>query len=363
MIYYILVAVILLLPLLTNNLKIGKYLYFAVVTALLIFFAGFRHYTVGTDTARYVKYMFVGGTPVWEYTLEELLEKREWLFLLYRSIVKQFTDNYTWFLFPVAAFYGITVSRFVFKHSEYPALSFLIFLAMSYYAFSLTGMRQTICYTFIIWALDALVERRKLLCLLFILISSGFHITGLLFLVIFVVDLVPFNLLYLLGTGIASIFTYMFAPLFIGNVSDFLWGDDRYAEVEYAGGESMLLVIVAVAIASVFLHPDLFKHAQLEIRPDGRKQRSELQVDQLFVKMLLFSIPIQAMVLYQANIFRVAMMFHFPMMAIIPSVIKRQNDDYISLLGRLIVSAVLFLELFVFTFNAAGVMPYAFYWQ
>ncbi len=363
MIYYILVPVILLLPMLTNNLKIGKKLYFTVVTALLILFAGLRHYNVGTDTLRYVNYMFVDGTPVWELTREELLEKREWLFLLYRSIVKQFTDNYTWLLLPVAVFYSITVSRFVYKHSAYPALSFLIFLAMSYYAFSLTGMRQTICYTFILWALDALVERRRLLCVLFILIGSGFHITGLLFFVIFIVDLIPFNLLYVFGTAIASVFTYMFAPLFIGNVSDFLWGDDRYTAVEYAGGESMLLVIIAVTVASVFLHPDLFKQTQLEIRPDGRKQRSELQVDQLFVKMLLFSIPIQAMVLYQANIFRVAMMFHFPMMAIIPSVIKKQNDGYISLLGRLIVVATLLIELFIFTFNAAGVMPYSFYWQ
>ncbi|MBE6766320.1 MAG: hypothetical protein E7550_01890, partial [Ruminococcaceae bacterium] len=54
MVYLVLVPAILFLPMVTDRIKNGKKVYFAIVTLLLIFFAGFRDLSVGTDTKSYV---------------------------------------------------------------------------------------------------------------------------------------------------------------------------------------------------------------------------------------------------------------------------------------------------------------------
>ncbi len=361
MVYLLLVSAILFSPIITDRIKNGKKIYFTAVSLLLILFAGFRDLSVGTDTKSYVNGFLTGSTFSEINWGDFIREESEFLYYLYRSLIRQFTDNYIWFLLPISVFYIVVVSRFIYKYSEYPSISFLAFLSMSYYAFSMAGIRQTIGYAFLILATEALINRKRLLCCLYILIAGGFHVTSLLYFVVLLIDIVPFGLIFLGFIGIASAVCYLNAMSFANFFIEVFEKSEAYKKVEY-GGNVVLMVVILVCISALLLHPDIFKKARPEINAKGKKVMSELQKDQFFMKMVLFSIPLLIMVLFQANIFRIASMFHFYMIILIPAVIKKQTDPYIQAVGKLIVYIALFAELFIFTYNAAEIFPYGFAW-
>ncbi len=358
MVYLLLVSAILFLPIVTEKIQHGKKIYFISVTLLLIFFAGFRDLSVGTDTKSYVT-GFLNGVKISEITWGEFIKNDEFLYYAYRSLIRQFTRNYTWLLLPISVFYVTVVSRFIYKFSAYPSISFLAFLSMSYYAFSMAGLRQTIGYAFLILATEALINRKRLLCCLYIVIAGGFHVTSFLYFVVLLIDIVPFGLIFIGFIGIASAVCYVYAMPFSHFFIEFFEKSEAYKKTEY-GGNVVLMVVILVCIAAMLLHPDIFKKAQPEINSKGKKVMSDLQRDRFFMKMVLFSIPILIMVMFQANIFRIAAMFHFYMLILIPTVIKKQTDPYIQALGKLIVYLALLAELFIFTYNAAEIFPYSF---
>ncbi len=361
MIYLLLVSAILFLPMVTEKIQNGKKVYFFAISALLIFFAGFRDMTVGTDTKSYVN-GFLTCLPFSEVNWVEFArEEPEFLYFAYRSLVRQFTDNYIWFLLPISVFYITVVARFIYKYSEYPSISFLVFLSMSYYAFSMAGIRQTIGYAFLLLATEALINRKRLLCCLFILIGGGFHVTSLLYFVILLIDIVPLGFIFVAVIGIASIVCYLNAMSFAQFFVEMFDKSESYLKQEF-GGNIVLGVVVMVCIAAILLHPDLFKKSSPDINAKGKKIMSDLQREQFFMKLVLFSIPILIMVIFQASIFRIAAMFHLYMMFLIPAVLKRQKDPYIQVLGKLVVYLALITELFIFTYNAAEIFPFNFAW-
>ncbi len=358
MIYYILVPTILFMPLLTTKLKFGKNLYFFVVTSLLVYFAGFRHWSVGVDTNSYVN-TFLNSDTIDSLSLGNLLTQPEYLHVIYRTVIRHFTNNYLWYLLPVSIFYICVTSRFIYKHSPYPSISFLAFLSMSYYAFSMTGIRQTICYGFLVLAADAFLSRKRILSLVFIFLAAGFHTTGWLFLSIFLIEVIPFGFTFIGFSFLLCAIAYLRASVFIQLFLNLLDKSEGYLDYE-AGSPVILMVIIFVSIAAILFHPKLFEKTKLETNPQGKLAKTDAHIDQFFVKLLLLSIPILVVSLFQANIFRIAAMFHFYMIVLIPRVLKSQQDAYVQVLGKIIVYAMLLTELFIFTFNAAGVFPYRF---
>ena len=114
-----------------------------------------------------------------------------------------------------------------------------------------------------------------------------------------------------------------------------------------------------VSVATLLLYRPLWKYR------DSRKAAPlpEMEGDLLFTKMLLFSVPFQLMAVYQANAFRIAMLFHFPMIVLLPNVIAAQEDFRSRVFAKLFVVFCLLYQLFFITYFTAGVLPYSFFWQ
>ena len=92
---------------------------------------------------------------------------------------------------------------------------------------------------------------------------------------------------------------------------------------------------------------------------DGR----DALCDSFFCKMLLASVPFQIMAVYQASAFRVAMLFHFAIVALVPNVISAQSDVRIRILGAIAVTAFVLYQLFAVTAGVGNILPYTFFWQ
>lgn len=363
MIFIVLVFLILLLPLLTNKLKNRKKTYIIFVSIAFVLIAGLRSYMVGTDTLGYVN-SFLLSKNISFPVLRDVFIKREVLFIIYQSLIRTITDNYSVYLIPIAIFYICAVSYFIYKYTESPAISYIIFMSMGFFSFSMAGLRQTIAYSILIIATHCLINKKYTKSVLLILLASLFHITSLFYFVVYIIYALPLNAWYLSLIGVATVFAYLRGDTLLLSVVTTVWGNQRsFSDVEY-GGISTLILLVVVSTATLLFYPELLQRRKILSQPSiFNGYTKELSVNILFTKLLLFAIPLQLMAIYQAAIFRIATMFHFYMVCIIPNVINKQQNPKSILISKIIVVFLLLLQLFVYTYHAADIIPYTFFWQ
>lgn len=114
-------------------------------------------------------------------TLGALLESGELhilrnpAFRLYESLVKTFTDNcFLFFLFP-AFFVQYSYLRFIRKHSPSFLLGVGLYLFLGTYVFSIAAMKQVLAMGILLYAVDALIERRLGRFYLLVVVAFLFH--------------------------------------------------------------------------------------------------------------------------------------------------------------------------------------------
>ena len=375
MIFVILILYILLVNYLCRCIAPHKKLLYCILVACaFILISGLRSKFIGVDTISYVKTFLKSSPFTWAQFLNTI-KKPEFLFYTYRMLVRTVTEHYTLFLFPIAVWYVSCVTFFIYKYSSYPMISYLLFLSMGYFFLSMAGLRQIIGMAFLLLALDKLIQKKHLLCLLLIVIASCFQITSLAFLVIYLINLLPLNKWYLIGIGALTGASYILGAGALLQVVNMVWGNTRgYVKIEY-GGISTYILLILISICVLVFYPHILspKRSDLLLVPGGyikhcREKKPILELkgfitDQLFFKMLLFSIPIQLLAIYQANVFRIAMMYHIAVLALIPNTISRQKDRATIILTMIVITVLLMIQFFVFTYGAKTINPFHFFWE
>lgn len=358
MVFIILALLILGFSFISTENKTTKTRYCVTIGIALIIVSGLRSYMIGTDTPGYVK-SFQNTLPLtWDLFVDSLSEM-EFLYYAYKGIVRIFTDNYTWFLLPIAIFYIISVVKFIKKYSSFPEISFLMFMSMGYFSFSMAGLRQTVAMGILLFATDKMLDKKYVNAALLILLASCFHISTLIYFVALVLCFLPLNKWFIGLVVVATAIFYFGGNRVTTIIVDLIWGEKRgYRELEF-GGTSTLYLLIIVVVATMIFYPNILKYSKTKkIHRDNA-----LEIDTLFTKMLLFSIPFQVMAIYQASAFRVAMMFHFPLIVLLPNVINKQKDGGSVLIAKIIVIVCLLYQLFAIAYWSGDINPFTFFWQ
>lgn len=105
-------------------------------------------------------------------------------FRLYESLVRSCTDNHTiFFLFP-AFFVQYSYMRFIRRHSPSLVLGLGLFLFLGTYTFSIAAMKQTLAMAILLYAVDALIDRRYGRFCLLVFTAFLFHTYAIAFLIL-----------------------------------------------------------------------------------------------------------------------------------------------------------------------------------
>lgn len=362
MIYEILTAIVLILGLFSLQKYRVDYKKISVILSGIAFtiYMGFRSYRVGTDTLSYIETFEF--TPKFSISyLQEAFSKKEALYKVLQSLVRTFTDNYTVFFTIIAIFFMWSICRFIYKYSANPTMSFISFMSMVYFCFSLAGIRQTIALGILLFAMDAMIEKKPIRALILVGIASLFHISSLIGLFIILIYYLHLNTLYIAACAVVSAFMFISGNSFWKRVVDLIWEDTRVYEEEF-GGTSVLIVLVLVAIGIAFIAPKIFMGKRKLQQLDAEEQRV-IETNAYFYRLFLFSIPFQVLAIYQANAFRVAMIFHIVMIALLPNAVKMVKSYRERSLLTLVLIGCFLVQLFVFTYSSADINPYTFFWQ
>lgn len=209
-IYLILIILTLILP---KVKKISKKYYCLIIGLLMTLIVGFRDINMGMgDTAKIYISIFDSLSKLSFRDSFIFIQSAdiEIVFYMMTRIYIFFTSNVRIYLILLAIPINFCVSRMIYKYSDKPSLSFIMYIALNYFAFSFTLLRHCIALAILILSYDFLKEKKLRKFLITVFIAGLFHRTAWIFSIAYIVNYIKFdekkNIIYIIVSLITSFF-------------------------------------------------------------------------------------------------------------------------------------------------------------
>ncbi len=345
--FYLLYLIVIFSYSFLKKLKNGRKKY-CVLTGICYFVvAALRSNTVGFDTDIYVSaFNRLAEMPL---DAAAVFADKDVFFWVLLSILGKITSNYTILFSIVAALFTISAWHLIYKYSRDPRLSIIVLLAFNLYQFTLTGMRQTIAISFILWAIDSCYERKVIRSIVFVLLGSIFHSSALAFLVVigFLFYKKKLNQVSTLTMALLLGLAFLFRG-YIAKGLIVLIQDRGYEVTILNGGLTMTFVIFSLFLmGGVFINEYTFsdKNANLTF---------------FIASMACF---FEMLVSTQSIFFRLAFYFLIIYVIFIPNIIETIQHNETKAIVKIGIYILLSIQYLFVTIGSCGVIPYQTFWQ
>ena len=248
----------------------GK-LYFCVqVTIQWILISGLRSTAVGADTWRY-KYMFEEALGMsWGETFNDFLL---WIqgselvkdpgYTLFQKIFQIFSKDYQLFLIFVAILFTVPMSVWVYRNSENPLLSYIIFSCLFYSFFAITGIRQTLVTGFMVFIGSELLKKKKcVLYYLMLLLLIPIHKSVVALAIAPFIRKVKINGITILIWSVAIAFAYLFRSQLMSLLSGIVGYSEYDKFYEGAGASTFAYLYYALTLVGIIFHEKIDKKGE-----------------------------------------------------------------------------------------------------
>ena len=264
---------VLLFGLLMHGEQKGNTKYIFVAAALMFCVLGLRDaYSIGNDSSSSyllqfqemegTKWSDLGGPFDWVRDLEEQSgreDKNAGLEYLMK-IVYDWTDgDYQAFIVLISFFVILANAHLVKKYSPSPLQAFLYFFGLLYFSFHFNALKQSVAMIFIIYAFDAIIERRLLKFLILTAAASVFHYPALVFLPAYWIGNMRIGRGYIILLAAIMVVIYFFRDEIVQQMSDIYYGEDsghNIATTERFLMNKVIVMLVIIAAALVIRPPD-----------------------------------------------------------------------------------------------------------
>jgi hypothetical protein len=335
---------------------------FFLAIFLFVFFAAFHGKGVGLDTWMYIYYFdklqqgILQNFFFWKLEFGYSAINAVIVFLHLPYWVLQLVIE----IIAVAAFYKI-----INKRSKQQWLSWLLFLALGTYAQTLNLNRQMLALSFLVLAVDYLLDKKYWQYLAMVILATIFHKSSVIALVLLPFSFIPLNnwklLLYVAVVVVAS---YLFKPILVyaskflnvGYIAKYLNGGSVFHEA--AGCANIAFTL---GMAAVFLGLFIFRKKLIPTSAAEQYQNN------LFLTMFLLTILLRvvgAIVQYPTLMQRLAITFFFSIIILLPNYlqgIKRSCKKlYISATIVVVIASFVYMYCLYAIKQSCGVVPYTF---
>ena len=350
-VYFINIALIylwaiLLLTVKPNNNK--KMAYCAIVCLQWVLISGLRKFTIGADTEGYMisfnrvknySWSFI-FTRIWEYIKGTPGIKDPGYNLLQKTF-QIFSDDYQVFLVFIALFFTVSMAIWIYRNSEMPCLSFIIYSSLFFSFYAITGHRQTLVTALVVFfGYNFLKERKPIPFFLFCLVSFFIHKSIIIYATFYFFANKKFTFKYLAIFGSVSAAILLLGRRFYGLFIDMLSYDDYDV---YVNTPTVYILFIIIISAVSFLFYNEIK----ERRPDDYM---------ILYNALLFSLLFTLLTAREQTFMRVQQYYALFFMALIPEVVKCL-EKRVRIIPYVVFSAVLVYRLYT------SHQPYLFFWQ
>jgi transmembrane protein EpsG len=343
-----------------NPSQQNKKIFCILASVQWILISGLRHISVGADTAQYMNNFERIKTYNWNYVLDftrtQILIESDakapgYTFL--EKVFQVFCSDYRIFLLCVAVLFFGTMGYSLYKNSENPALSYILFSCLFYSFFAITGTRQTIATAVVVFIGIELVKKRKLVpFVIVILLMSTVHKSVLCFLPFYWIARIKVNKKSVTVYWIFTIIAYIYRHRFLAILQTMI-GYENYQENEGAGAGTFLYLLILVALFVTIFHPSIIENSNGFRRDDV----VEIPMIQLSMNALFMAVVFSSLLLINQNAMRAVQYYSVFLMFLlpeIPNMFSTRRDEWLYNIMVVIVLIALFMN---------GNHVYYFFWQ
>lgn len=329
----------------------NRKLFIVLVCLQWILISGLRDLSVGADTQNYANLFNEHLNLSWRQIIHELIIyitnggeyslEYEPGYILFEKIIGSFTTNPIIYNFIIALIFMSAFGYYVYKNSIDPCLSFIIYDALFYNMFSLTGYRQTIAVAIAVLFGSEFIKKRKLIpFLILVLVACLFHKTTLIFLLLYFLANKKIKFNYIIFSAFVIFIGVLYRNQIFYYVKN-IFGYEQYAgNYGFAQGTFTLFLILLTIVAFIQYRNVIDNYKYANIYYNG------------FI-LMWYMMPL-AMV--SPTSMRLVYIFGFVLIPFVPALIKSFSD----IQTRRIIYLLIYL-LFAY-FIAVKTPEYQFFW-
>lgn len=251
---------------LSNDKNVNLKVVLCSIIGVQLFLISALRYNIGTDDKTY-KRMFLeiaGIKNFFSYPIEKGFGAINW-------VIGQFTHNYQWMLAVMALLTILCVSMAVYRYAKYPALTFFLYVTMSFYYASMCLIRHGLAIAISFLGLKYIKEKCLWKYLAIVFLAALIHYSALIMLPIYFIANIDFNVKQMFSLSTLILLIYLFVDkIFLILATVIPKYKDVYASQEgidnYLRGMSWKSMIVCVL---VFILMMIFKKQLLSMSRDN----------------------------------------------------------------------------------------------
>lgn len=302
-----------------NKSSSKKRLFFCVISSLQwTLISGLRAAEIGADTSGYIRQFENAEGYSWQVIIDAFKEvyftngatlsvgtnplHKDPGYVVFEKIMHFFTDNAQVYLFIVAVLIFSSLAYFIYKNSEDPVFSYILFSTLFYSFYAITGIRQALATALIVFVGFEAIKKRKLWGFIVIVaIAYTLHKSAIVFVPFYFLSRKKMTWKYvgiLFGTTVISLSLGARFILFVGELA----GYDRESVYE-ANTVTYTFIMALLGIAVIFFfkliqQKNEFKDMELNATLLATAltfftliDQSMMRVQQYYALFIMFSIP------------------------------------------------------------------------
>lgn len=255
-VYTWLVVLILLAALLMRGNVKGNRKYIFVAFVLLFCVMGLRDvYTIGNDSTSSYLHNFQGMEDAqWDELGGRGEDNKNMGFSYLMKVGYVITDgDYQLFIALLSIFVLASFMHFIRKYSPSPMQSVLYFLGLMFYTFLFDALKQSIAMAILLFAFDAIIDRKPIKFIILVFLASWFHFPALVFIPAYWVGNIKLGRSYVFVLAGLLLITYLFRDQLLDIMTD------AYDTTIYDNGMRFLankvIVMLVIVAAALIIRP------------------------------------------------------------------------------------------------------------
>lgn len=370
LVYFLLIGYVLLIPIILARIEKSmkkRNIAILVLSLFGVFFVmSMRAHTVGIDTSSYKNiYELMSVQPWGRYNISWMESGYEILMMIFTHIFKVPFQVFIVFVYAFVFFsYGVFLKRY----SEDYTLSLMLYICFTFFTFDASAVRTVIGIAICLFALPFAKKKgfwNFVAFLLITLLASQMHKSAYIFLLIYLIIKIPFNIK---TAGIYIGVPFMLF-LFRKRLITFVNANIREAEeknIQISG--NIIFYILAVVLTSLIFityarENGFFNRTQYIKGRDNVLIQNYFDNNYIMIRILYFNIILQ-LLFYGTVLIRTAQYAQIFLIAFVPNNIKRLNKkDRIFIKSFLFVFLVWYFWKYSLSAPELSMVPYKFFWN
>lgn len=322
-----------------------------VATLNWIILSGCRGLSVGADTFQYkVGHFDVTLNKSWESIFTNIYLKyvmnvaiKDPGYALFEKVFQIFSKDYQVYLIAVAIIFFVPLGILIYRKSSNPCMSYILFSALFFSFFAITGIRQTIATSIVVFGGIYLIENRKPVKFIFLsLLASMIHQSALCFIPFYWLSQIKINKVSLSAYWVAIVAAFVLRYQFLALLKYFV-GYDGYLDGEGAAAGTFVFLLIILAVFVTCFSKKIVEQNDPFI--------------QTAINGLMLSCVFSSLLLINPAFMRVVQYYSLFMMFVLPACSRVFQTGKSRMLYYFIVNSVLILLL------AIKPHTYVFFWQ